>query len=101
MATNLVVRNVDEKIALALKLKQQAAFYGSSAEAEHRENFEISTQVGLDLPAQHLTAHQFKWIDMIGIVGLMKQAQPTELAYSWLGPFPASPLPRTSCHSTH
>jgi len=43
MATNLVVRNVDEKIALALKLKQQAALYGSRAEAEHREIFEIST----------------------------------------------------------
>lgn len=41
MATNLVVRNVDEKIALALK--QQAASHGSSAEAEHCEIFEIST----------------------------------------------------------
>ncbi len=35
MATNLVVRNVDEEIALALK--QQAASHGRSAEAEHRE----------------------------------------------------------------
>ena len=35
MATNLVVRNVDEEIALALK--QQAASRGRSAEAEHRE----------------------------------------------------------------
>jgi len=35
MATNLVVRNVDEKIALALK--QKAAAHGRSAEAEHRE----------------------------------------------------------------
>ena len=35
MATNLVVRNVDEDIALALK--QQAASHGRSAEAEHRE----------------------------------------------------------------
>ena len=35
MATNLVVRNVDEAIALALK--QQAASHGRSAEAEHRE----------------------------------------------------------------
>ena len=35
MATNLVVRNVDEDIALALK--QQAAVHGRSAEAEHRE----------------------------------------------------------------
>lgn len=35
MATNLVVRNVDEDIALALK--QLAAKHGRSAEAEHRE----------------------------------------------------------------
>ncbi len=35
MATNLVVRNIDEDIALALK--QQAAAHGRSAEAEHRE----------------------------------------------------------------
>lgn len=35
MATNLVVRNVDEKIAL--KLKQRAASHNRSAEAEHRE----------------------------------------------------------------
>lgn len=35
MATNLVVRNVDEDIALALK--QLAAAHGRSAEAEHRE----------------------------------------------------------------
>ena len=35
MATNLVVRNVDEEIALALK--QQAASHGRSAETEHRE----------------------------------------------------------------
>lgn len=35
MATNLVVRNIDEKIALALK--KQAASHGRSAEAEHRE----------------------------------------------------------------
>jgi len=35
MATNLIVRNVDE--ALALALKQQAAAHGRSAEAEHRE----------------------------------------------------------------
>ena len=35
MATNLVVRNVDEEIALALK--QRAASHGRSAEAEHRE----------------------------------------------------------------
>ncbi|NDU90548.1 hypothetical protein [Ferrovum sp.] len=35
MATNLVVRNIDEDIALALK--QLAASHGRSAEAEHRE----------------------------------------------------------------
>ena len=35
MATNLVVRNVDREIVLALK--QLAASHGRSAEAEHRE----------------------------------------------------------------
>ncbi len=35
MATNLVVRNVDPSVALALK--QAAAAHGRSAEAEHRE----------------------------------------------------------------
>ena len=35
MATNLVVRNIDEDIAAALK--QRAAAHGRSAEAEHRE----------------------------------------------------------------
>jgi plasmid stability protein len=35
MATNLVVRNIDEEMALALK--QRAAANGRSAEAEHRE----------------------------------------------------------------
>ena len=35
MATNLVVRNVDKEIVLALK--QQADSRGRSAEAEHRE----------------------------------------------------------------
>jgi antitoxin FitA len=35
MATNLVVRNVDEDVALALK--QRAAANGRSAEAEHSE----------------------------------------------------------------
>jgi plasmid stability protein len=35
VATNLIVRNVDEDIALALK--QLAASHGRSAEAEHRE----------------------------------------------------------------
>jgi antitoxin FitA len=35
MAANLVVRNIDEAIAVALK--QRAAAHGRSAEAEHRE----------------------------------------------------------------
>lgn len=35
MATNLVVRNVDESVVAALK--QAAAAHGRSAEAEHRE----------------------------------------------------------------
>lgn len=35
VATNLIVRNVDEDIAFALK--QLAASHGRSAEAEHRE----------------------------------------------------------------
>ena len=35
MATNLVVRNVDPSVVLALK--QRAAAHGRSAEAEHRE----------------------------------------------------------------
>ncbi len=35
MATNLIVRNVDEDLVLALK--QAAAAHGRSAEAEHRE----------------------------------------------------------------
>ena len=35
MATNLVVRNVEESVVLTLK--QGAAAHGRSAEAEHRE----------------------------------------------------------------
>jgi plasmid stability protein len=35
VATNLVVRNIEEDVALALK--QLAASHGRSAEAEHRE----------------------------------------------------------------
>ena len=35
MATNLIVRNVDEEIVQSLK--EQAAKHGRSAEAEHRE----------------------------------------------------------------
>jgi plasmid stability protein len=35
VATNLIVRNVEEGVALALK--QLAASHGRSAEAEHRE----------------------------------------------------------------
>jgi plasmid stability protein len=42
MATNLVVRNVDESIALALK--RRAAAHGRSAEAEHRELLRVALQ---------------------------------------------------------
>ena len=35
VATNLIVRNIDESLARALK--QRAADHGRSAEAEHRE----------------------------------------------------------------
>jgi antitoxin FitA len=42
MVTNLVVRNVDEDIALALK--QLAATHGRSAEAEHREILKSALQ---------------------------------------------------------
>jgi plasmid stability protein len=42
MATNLVVRNVAEDIALALK--QLAAAHGRSAEAEHREILKSALQ---------------------------------------------------------
>jgi plasmid stability protein len=42
MATNLIVRNVDE--ALVLALKQAAAAHGRSAEAEHREILRAALQ---------------------------------------------------------
>jgi plasmid stability protein len=42
VATNLVVRNVEEDIALALK--QLAAAHGRSAEAEHREILKSALQ---------------------------------------------------------
>jgi plasmid stability protein len=42
MATNLVVRNVYEDIALALK--EQAAKHGRSAEAEHVEILKAALQ---------------------------------------------------------
>ena len=42
MATNLIVRNVDEDIALALK--QRAAAHDRSAEAEHREILRVALQ---------------------------------------------------------
>jgi len=42
MATNLVVRNVDEDVALALK--KLAAANGRSAEAEHREILKMVLQ---------------------------------------------------------
>lgn len=42
MAANLVVRNVDEELARALK--QRAAAHGRSAEAEHREILKAALQ---------------------------------------------------------
>jgi antitoxin FitA len=42
VATNLVVRNVDEDITQALK--QRAAAHGRSAEAEHREILKSALQ---------------------------------------------------------
>ena len=42
MVSNLVVRNVDEDVALALK--KQAAAHGRSAEAEHREILRTALQ---------------------------------------------------------
>lgn len=42
MATNLIVRNVDEDLALALK--QLAVSHGRSAEAEHREILRAALQ---------------------------------------------------------
>jgi plasmid stability protein len=42
MATNLVVRNVDESIVKTLK--EQAARHGRSAEAEHREILKAALQ---------------------------------------------------------
>ena len=42
MATNLVVRNVEEDVAAALK--QQAAAHGHSMEAEHREILRAALQ---------------------------------------------------------
>ena len=42
MSTNLVVRNIDIEVTLALK--QQAAANGRSAEAEHREILKAALQ---------------------------------------------------------
>lgn len=42
MVTNLVVRNVEEELALALK--QRAAANGQSVEAEHREMLKNALQ---------------------------------------------------------
>ena len=42
MATNLVVRNIDEELAQALK--ERAASHGRSAEAEHREILRMALQ---------------------------------------------------------
>ena len=42
MATNLVVRNIDDELAQALK--ERAASHGRSAEAEHREILRMALQ---------------------------------------------------------
>jgi plasmid stability protein len=42
MASNLIVRNIDEHISMALK--QRAAANGRSAEAEHREILKSALQ---------------------------------------------------------
>ncbi len=42
MATNLIVRNVEETVVLTLK--QRAAAHGRSAEAEHREILRAALQ---------------------------------------------------------
>lgn len=42
MATNLVVRGIDEELTKALK--QRAAAHGRSAEAEHREILKAALQ---------------------------------------------------------
>lgn len=42
MATNLIVRNVEENVVLTLK--QRAAAHGRSAEAEHREILRAALQ---------------------------------------------------------
>jgi plasmid stability protein len=42
VATNFVVRSIDEELAQALK--EQAALHGRSAEAEHREILRMALQ---------------------------------------------------------
>lgn len=54
MATNLVVRNVDEEVVLALK--QRAAANGRSAEAEHREILKNALQRPARRPFAELLA---------------------------------------------
>ncbi|MBE0511370.1 MAG: DNA-binding protein [Chromatiales bacterium] len=60
MATNLVVRNIDEELVRALK--QVAAAHGRSAEAEHRE---ILRQV-LQRPPRRSVAEVFASMPNVG-----------------------------------
>jgi len=60
MATNLVVRNLDEDVALALK--QLAAAHGRSAEAEHREIL----GAGLQRPKRWFVAGVFPSMPNVG-----------------------------------
>lgn len=60
MATNLVVRNVEEDIALALK--KLAAAHGRSAEAEHREILKSALQ----RPKRRSVAEVFSHMPNVG-----------------------------------
>lgn len=60
MATNLVVRNIDEELVRTLKLV--AAAHGRSAEAEHRE---ILRQA-LQRPARRSVAEVFASMPNVG-----------------------------------
>ena len=55
---------------------------------------EIS-KVGLDSTAQRRTTEQIEWIDMTGIVGLMKRAQPTSYELKRRASASILPLART------
>ncbi len=54
MATNLVVRNVDEEITSALE--QRAASHGRSVEAEHREILKATLTLPKRRPFKELLA---------------------------------------------